>query len=72
MVTSSVTIKTPHLANSTMSTASGAAICLNAGPNWCAQLHSSDREGNKSTEIKYDSHTSSLLSGRLGGEWILF
>lgn len=34
------TIKNPHLAVSTMSATSGAAICLSAGSNWCTQLWS--------------------------------
>lgn len=44
--------KNPHLANSTTSTASGAAICLTVGPNLCTQLYSIDSGGNKNTEIK--------------------
>lgn len=34
------TIKNPHLAVSTTSAASGAAICLSVGSNWCTQLWS--------------------------------
>lgn len=48
MATRHVPIK-PYLANSTTSTASGAAICLSIEPNWCAQLYSVETEGNKCT-----------------------
>lgn len=48
MATRHVPIK-PYLANSITSTASGAAICLSVGPNWCTQLYSIDEEGNKCT-----------------------
>lgn len=40
--------KNPHLADSTTSTASGAAICLSIGPKWCTQLYSID--GGKQTQ----------------------
>lgn len=48
MATRHVPIKA-YLANSTMSTASGAAICLSVGPNWCTQLSRINAEGNKDT-----------------------
>lgn len=52
MVTGSATIKKMfYLANSTTSTASGAAICLSAEPNWCMQLWSNDR--NERVSVKY-------------------
>lgn len=64
-----VTKKNPHLANSTTSTASGAAICLIIGPNWCTKLYSRGREGSKSTENETWSAVIPVVCSP--GDWML-
>ena len=66
MVTSYVSIKNPHLANSTTSTASGAAICLIKGSMRCTQLYTTDRERKRNTEMKRPQSTQESAAQETG------
>lgn len=56
------TIKNPHLAVSTTSAASGAAICLSAGSNWCTQLWSGVEQAASLLVCSDEAFTTSAIS----------